>query len=65
MLERLSDKLDGFLERGVPGYDCAIYHRGKLVYRRIRGFSDREAAVAMKGDESFNVYSCSKLKMSN
>ncbi|MBE6597471.1 MAG: beta-lactamase family protein [Ruminococcaceae bacterium] len=61
MLEKLSICLDRFLERGIPGYDCVIYHKGEAVYRRTCGYSDREKAIPMRGDEVFNVYSCSKL----
>lgn len=61
MLEKLSEKLDGLLDVGIPGYDCIIYHKGECVYRRMGGYSDRENKIAMAGDELYNMYSCSKL----
>ena len=38
MLEKLTSYLDSFLEKGkIPGYDCIVYHKGKCIYRRIKG----------------------------
>ena len=32
MLEKLTAYLDGFLEPGILGYDCIVYHKGKCIY---------------------------------
>lgn len=61
MLEDLTERLDGFLKFGTPGYDCAVYHNGKCIYRRFNGFSDRENNILMNGKETYNLYSCSKV----
>ena len=58
--EDLTALLDSFAERGVPGNDCAVYHHGELVYRHMNGYSDFESKTPVKGDELYNIYSCSK-----
>ncbi len=60
MFEPLTRHLDQFLEAGVPGYDCIVYHKGKCVYRHWAGYSDLEKTVPMTGRELYNIYSCSK-----
>lgn len=45
---------------GIPGYDCVIYKDGKEVFRHMNGYSDREKKIPMKGNEKYNIYSCSK-----
>jgi len=61
MFEKLTAKLDSFIEMGIPGYDCVVYHKGECVYRHQNGYSDRENKVDMNGKEIYNIYSCSKL----
>lgn len=60
MFSELSRFLDQFLELGVPGYDCVIYHHGECVFRRFRGVSDVERQIPMNGKERYNLYSCTK-----
>lgn len=60
MFEALDSLLDHFLAEGIPGYDCIVYQNGAPIYRRTKGVSDREAQTPMRGDERFNIYSCSK-----
>ena len=61
MFTRLDEKLDEFITLGVPWNDCAVYHKGKQVYRRVRGTLDLEGKIPAKGDEYINLYSCSKV----
>ena len=61
MFTKLTQKLDSFIERGIPGYDCTVYHKGECVYRHFNGFSDTENKVPMNGKEIYNIYSCSKV----
>ena len=58
--EELKRYTDSFIEMGVPGNDCAVYHKGELVYRHMNGVSDVENNIPINGKELFNVYSCSK-----
>ncbi len=61
MFTKLTQKLDSFIELGIPGYDCIVYHKGKCVYRHFNGYSDMENKVLMNGKEIYNTYSCSKV----
>ena len=61
MFSELDDFLDSFLDRGTPGYDLAVFHKGECVYRRFRGYSDYENKIPMNGKERYNLYSCSKV----
>lgn len=60
MFEKLTAFMDGFLEAGVPGYDCIVYKDGKEVYRHFNGYADLERKIPMTGKEFYNIYSCSK-----
>ncbi|MBQ6998911.1 MAG: beta-lactamase family protein [Clostridia bacterium] len=52
--------LNKFIELGVPGNDCAVYHKGELVLRHMAGYSSLENKTPINGKEMYNVYSCSK-----
>ena len=52
--------LDTFLEGGLPGFDCVVYHDGKCVMRHMGGYSNVEEKIPMQGNELYNIYSCSK-----
>ena len=52
--------LNKFIELGVPGNDCAVYHKGELVFRHMAGYSSLEDKTPINGKEMYNVYSCSK-----
>lgn len=61
MFEKLTERLDSFLEMGTPGYDMCVYKDGDCIYRHQNGFSDRENKSPMRGDELYYIYSVSKL----
>ncbi len=52
--------LDSFLETGLPGFDCAIYHRGECVLRHWNGYSSLEEKTPIRGTERYQIYSCTK-----
>lgn len=58
--ENLKNLLDSFLEKGLPGFDFILYHKGECVFRHKNGYSSIEEKTPMKGDELYNIYSCSK-----
>ena len=60
MFEKLEETLDQFLEVGIPGNDCIVCHNGKVIYRKQRGFADREKQTPMTGQEHYSIFSCSK-----
>ena len=60
MFENIKTYLDEFERLGIPGFDISVYHRGKEVFREMRGACD-EYVTPMTGRERYNIYSCSKL----
>lgn len=61
MFERIKTLCDTFLDMGVPGFDLMICRDGECILRYKNGYSDLEKKIPMKGDELYNIYSCSKL----
>lgn len=61
MFENTIKMLDSFLDMGIPGYDCIVLKDGEPIFRRTKGYSNLEDKIPMKGDERYNIYSCSKL----
>ena len=61
MFEKVTSTLDEFLALGVPFYDCIVMKNGKCVYRHAGGFTDSGRSVAVRKNEKYNIYSCSKL----
>lgn len=60
MFRELTKKMDHFLEMGIPGYDCIVYHRGACVYRHWNGYESIAERRPLQGNERYNIYSCSK-----
>ena len=61
MFEELTNILDGFLDDGIPGYDCIVLHKGNVLYRHMNGYSDKENKIPVNGKERYNLYSASKM----
>ena len=61
MFSRLTEMLDSFLNRGTPGYDCAVYRDGECIYRHQNGYSDFDSKTEMNGREFYYLYSVSKV----
>ena len=61
MFEQLKSFCDSFLEAGLPGFDIAVYQKGKCLLRYMNGYSDIENRIQMNGKERYNIYSCSKV----
>ena len=61
MFEKTKAFCDSFLERGLPGFDFAVYQEGKCILRHMNGYSDLENKVKINGNERYNIYSCSKV----
>lgn len=60
MFSELIKLMDSYLEMGVPGYDCVVYHKGKCIFRHSGGYQDPENKIPVSGKEKYNIYSCSK-----
>ena len=61
MFTKLTEKLDSYLDLGLPFYDCKVMKDGECVYHHGGGFTDPEKTVGVTGKEKYNIYSCSKL----
>ena len=53
--------LDNWAEEFTPGCQIVIYKDNKKVYSYNTGFYDVESNIKLKGNELFNLYSCSKV----
>ena len=60
MFEKTRAFCETFPGMGVPGYDLAVYKDGACILRTMGGYADLENRVPVKGDEVYNIYSCSK-----
>lgn len=56
----LKNFMDHLTAELVPGNSIIVYKDGKKVFTYSSGYADLENKVPMKGDELFNIYSCSK-----
>jgi len=61
MFEKTKALLDSFLELNIPGFDILVYKDGKEVLRYMNGVSDRHNQTPMRGDELYDIFSCSKV----
>ncbi len=58
--KRIDEFLDKLTEWRIPGNDCIIMKDGKVIYRHMSGYADREAGIPIRGDETYNMWSASK-----
>lgn len=59
--DQLTAYLDSFDELGVPGSDTVVWQDHKPVYRHFRGCSDYEGKVPVNGQETWFMYSATKM----
>ena len=59
MFKNTKKLLDIAMGIGIPATEVSVYHKGKEVFRERRGVSDEKGTV-LKGNELYNIYSCSK-----
>lgn len=58
----LTAHLNRFMaEYSLPGYDCAVYHNHKEVYRHMEGLADLESGTPITRDTLYNLYSNTKV----
>lgn len=58
---KLTAYLDSLPLVGVPGCDLAVYRGHECLYRHVAGHRDVSGAEPMRGDEMYNLYSCTKV----
>ncbi|MBE5783725.1 MAG: beta-lactamase family protein [Clostridiales bacterium] len=59
--QKLTEYLDQLHEVGIPGCDMAVYQDHKLLYRHCAGHRDHEKKQPMQGNETYCLYSCTKV----
>ncbi len=60
MFTHVKAYLNQFENLGIPDFDISVFHKGKEIFREMRGASN-ENGTPMTGGERYNVYSCSKV----
>ena len=60
MFEKTKALCDSFLKMGVPCFDLLVRKDGEEIFRHMGGYIDVENKIPIKGDELYNIYSCSK-----
>lgn len=59
---QLTAYLDSLSQRfHIPGCDCVITHRGRVIYRHSAGFSDLAGTRPVSARDTYWVYSATKL----
>ena len=58
---KLTEYLDSLSGAGVPGCDMAVYRDHEPLYRHAAGYRDAAGAEPMRGDETYCLYSCTKV----
>ena len=61
MFEKVVELCDKFLAMGIPGYHVMICIDGKPVLQHWNGYQDVEKTIPLRGDEHYDIYSCTKL----
>lgn len=58
---KLTAYLDSLIEMGVPSVDMIVYRDHEPLYRHMAGWKDAEKKVSLAGDETYCLYSCTKV----
>ena len=58
---RLTEYLDSLPGIGVPGLDLIVCQDGARIYRHMAGTRDAARTEPVRGDETYRLYSCTKL----
>ena len=59
--EKLAAYIDTLPAKGVPGCDFIVYKDHQQIFRRLAGFRDADKTQPMRGDETYWLFSCSKV----
>ena len=59
--QRLTDYLDSLHNEGIPGCHVTVWQDHREIYSHVTGWRDEALTEPMKGDETYWMYSVSKL----
>ena len=59
--EKLTAYMDSLPGIGVPSADIVVYRDHEQLYRHSVGFRDEARTQPLRGDETYRLYSCSKV----
>ena len=59
--DKLTAYLDNLHTMGVPGCDLTVYQDHQEIYRHFTGHRDAEGKLPMQGNETYCLYSCTKV----
>ena len=59
--QKMTDYLDQLHAQNIPGCNLRIYRDHELLYSHSAGHSDVDGKIPMKGDETYSLYSCTKV----
>ena len=57
----LKNFMDFMAAERTPGNAVVVYKEGKLVYSYASGYSNLEKQIPITGEESFYIFSCTKV----
>ncbi len=58
---KLKDYLDSLKDVNVPGCDLIVCHDHEPIFRHMTGWRDDKRTEPVRGDETYCLYSCSKV----
>ena len=53
--------IDSLPSAGVPACDLTVFQDHQLLFRRFTGHRDHEKTLPVRGDETYCLYSCTKV----
>ncbi len=58
---KLDKYMESMPERGIPATELAVTQNGKLIYRKMVGFSDAQKTKPVSNKDIYWIFSCSKV----
>lgn len=58
---KLTAYLDSLIDMGIPSVDMIVYRDHAPLYRHMAGWKDAEKKVPLAGNETYCLYSCTKV----
>ena len=58
---KVRDYMDSLIASGLPCCDMAVYRDHECIYRYMTGWKDENKKTKLEGNETYNLYSCSKV----